>query len=420
MNIKKQFFSLSICLSLLIPSLRAQTNSNARSLSMARAFTAVARGVDAVIWNPANLAMPERPPVSFMLAGAGFQIGNMTFSKSSYDKYNGKYLTDTDVADILSEVPEDGFKLIADSDVRAIGFSIGPFAITTNAVAVSDLSLSKDYMRILLEGIQINKNYDIGNNSGEAIGYSSITASYAVPVSFPFFRRIYIGTNVSYLIGLGYAEVMESYGNLYNSGWEVSGSGGVKARYAQGGAGFAVDLGLATIKNGWYFGLMLRNATSNIKWKSKPEEFEAQFYTVNGLNADNSSDEDSLDAYLQTEDGKREIAAFSTSLPAEIRFGAAKKWRSFLLAVDYQQGFSHRPGISKKPYLAMSTEWQGIGFFPMRLGLGFGGDYGLVLATGFGFKLGFFRLDYGISFNGALTPGKANALGMGLSTYFSF
>ena len=319
MNIKKQFFSLSICLSLLIPSLRAQTNSNARSLSMARAFTAVARCVDAVIWNPANLAMPERPPVSFMLAGAGFQIGNMTFSKSSYDKYNGKYLTDTDVADILSEVPEDGFKLIADSDVRAIGFSMGPFAITTNAVAVSDLSLSKDYMRILLEGIQINKNYDIGNNSGEAIGYSSITASYAVPVSFPFFRRIYIGTNVSYLIGLGYAEVMESYGNLYNSGWEVSGSGGVKARYAQGGAGFAVDLGLATIKNGWYFGLMLRNATSNIKWKSKPEEFEAQFYTVNGLNADNSSDEDSLDAYLQTEDGKREIAAFSTSLRSEER-----------------------------------------------------------------------------------------------------
>lgn len=420
MGNKKQIFIFLICLLFFVPALSAQTNSNARSLSMARAFTAVARGVDAVIWNPANLAMPGRPPVSFMLAGAGFQIGNMTFSKSTYDKYNGKYLTNADVSDILAEVPEDGFKLVADSDIRAIGFSIGPFAITTNAVAVSDLSLSKDYMRILLEGIQTDKSYNIGNNSGEAIGYSSVTASFAVPVSFPFFRRIYLGANVSYLIGLGYAEVMESYGNLYHSGWEVSGDGHFKTRYAQGGAGFAFDLGLATIKNGWHFGLMLRNAASNVKWTSKPEEFEAQFYTVNGLNMDNSSDEDSLDAYLQTEDSKREIAAFSTSLPAEIRIGAAKKWRSFLLAMDYHQGFSHRPGISKKPYLAMSTEWQGIGFFPMRLGLGFGGDYGSALATGFGFKLGFFRLDYGISFNGALTPGKANALGMGLSTYFSF
>lgn len=400
--------------------LYAQSNSSARSISLAKAYTAVANGVSAVVWNPANLALPKHSAFSLQLVGAGVNVGNLTLSKSTYDQYNGKYLSSSDIETILAEVPEDGFKLIADSDVQALGFTIGSFALTVRGCVSSNLSVSKDYLKILLEGIYTNQNYDIGNNSGEAIGYSSITASYAFPVSLPLLQRAYFGTNVSYLIGLGYAEVLESYGELYHSGWEVNGDGLVRARYAQGGAGFACDFGLVTLKNNWQIGLMFRNAFSKMNWNSKPEEFVAQFYTERGLNVENASDEDSLDAYLITEDNQNEIDAFSTSLPAELRFGLARQFKSFLIAVDYHQGFIQRPGISKKPYMALGTEWRGIGFLPIRLGFGFGGKYGTLMSTGFGLKLGFFRLDYGISFNGAVAPNKASALGMAVSTYLQF
>jgi hypothetical protein len=417
---KELFLPVGLTLLFSASVLQAQSSSSAKSISFARAYTAVAEGVSAVSWNPANLAFPKHSSFNLQLIGAGVDVGNLTLSKSTYDQYNGQYLSASDVETILAEVPEDGFKLIADSDVQALGFSVGSFALTIRGCASSNLTVSKDYLKILLEGIYTNQNYDIGNNLGEAIGYSSITASYAFPVSLPLLQRAYFGTNVSYLIGLGYAEVLESYGELYHSGWEVNGDGRVRARYAQGGAGFAFDFGLATIKNGWQFGLMFRNAFSKMNWNSKPEEFEAFFYTERGLNVENASDEDSLDIYLLTGDNKKDIDAFSSSLPSELRFGLARQFRSILVAMDYHQGFSERPGISKKPYMAIGTEWRGIGFLPLRLGFGFGGNYGTLMSTGFGLRLGAFRMDYGVSFNGAVAPSKAGALGMALSTYLQF
>ncbi len=409
--------SVFVMLLFFIGTVQAQTNSTARSMGLARAYTAIARGVAAPIWNPANLAMPDRPPVSIQLVGAGFHVGNVTFSKSMYDRYNGKYLTSSDVNEILAKVPDDGFKLYVDTDVQAIGVTIGSFALTVTGMANSNLSLSKDYLRILLEGIYAGRTYNIGNNYGGAFGYSSVTASYAFPIAVPVVEKLYVGANVSYLRGLGYAEVVESHGQIYHGGYEINGEGRVRARYAQGGAGFATDFGLAAQYQDWQFGLMLKNAAARINWKSKPEEFEAHFYTEQAITVENSADDDSV---LKSEDTTRAISAFSTSLPAELRIGAARKWHSLLIAADYHQGFAHRPGVSTKPYVALSSEWQGVGFFPLRLGVGIGGEHGVLLATGFGMKLGFFRLDYGVCFYGGLLPNKASSLGMALSTYMSF
>ncbi len=421
MAIYKQFVRNTLFCLLLFPAiLSAQINSTARSLSLAGAYTTVARGVAAPFWNPANLALPDRPPVTFQLLGAGFRVGNLSLSKSMYDEYNGKYLTSADIETILSEIPDDGFKFIIDADVQALGFTIGSFALTFSSNVSSNLSISKDYFRVILEGLNVNTNYNIGNNSGEAIAYSTITASYAFPIALPLLNKTYLGINLNYLLGLGYGKVLESYGNLYHRGWEVEGNGRIRARYAQGGAGFGIDVGIATIKKGWHLGLFLKNIGSKINWTSETEEFEANFFTVRGITVENASDEDSLDIFLFDEDETREIGNFSTSLPSEFRLGASRKWRSFLLAMDYHQGFSSRPGISKIPYLAFSTEWQGLGILPLRLGFGFGGEHGALLATGFGFKCGFLRLDYGISFNGGLSPSKASTIGMALSTYLSF
>lgn len=421
MAIHKGFVYNTLFCFLLFPAiLSAQVNSTARSLSLAGAYTTVARGVAAPFWNPANLALPDRPPVTVQLVGAGFRVGSLSLSKSMYEEYNGKYLTSSDIEAILSEIPDDGFKLIVDSDVQALGFTIGSFAMTFSANVSSNLSLSKDYFKIILEGLNAGTNYDIGNNSGEGIAYSSITASYAFPVTLPLLKKSYLGINLNYLLGFGYGEILESYGHLNHKRWGIEGNGHIRARYAQGGAGFGFDVGIATIKKDWHFGLLLKNIGSKINWTKKAEEFEANFFTLHGITLENASDQDSLDLFLIDEDETRKLDSFSSSLPREFRLGASRMWRSFLLAIDYHQGFSSRPGISKTPYLAFSTEWQKLSILPLRLGFGFGGDHGLLMATGFGFKCGFLRLDFGVSFNGGLLPSKASNIGMAFSTYLSF
>jgi len=402
----------------LLPGLaRSQTYASARSIGMAGAYTAVARGVWAPLWNPANLALPGHPSFSLNVVGAGFRLGNSSFSKSTYDRYNGKYLSSEDVKTLLSEVPEDGLKLYLNTDISAVGFSIGRFALTAGGAVVSNLSIAKDYLRIVLQGMEFETSYNIGDNSGEAIGYSNITASYAFPLPVPpFLNSLYMGVSAKYLIGLGYSGIVESSGEFYN-GWESHGSGHVVARYAQGGAGFAFDVGLASQLKGWTVGMAVMNLAASIKWSVRPEEFEAQFYTIHPLTVENAAKEDSVIAH---EENTRPTKAFRTALPAELKLGAARNWRSFVLSVSYRQGFSAGLGVPRNPYFAFGTEWQGLRVLPLRLGVGIGGDHGAVFASGFGIRLGFFRMDYGIRFNGAFAPSKAKALVMGLSTYLQF
>lgn len=394
-------------------SVNAQNYANARSLGMGQVYTAVARGLAAPLWNPANLGLKDRPSFAFNLVGAGVQIANSSFTKKQYDAYSGKYLSSSDIQDILATVPDGGLNFNLDSDVQAVGFAVGYFALTSSATAASNLRVSKDYLRLFLEGVKWNESYDIGDNSGEAYGYSSITTSFAIPLG-----GLYFGANLNYLIGLGYSNVVESEG-VFHNGFDSSGEGSVKVRYAQGGSGFSGDLGFAGVRGKWTMGLSLKNAFSNINWNKDTEQFEAYFYTDGTVNVENSADRD-VDSVLVHGDQTVEIDPFSTSLPSELQIGLARQGSNFLIAFDYRQGFSDRPGVSSKPYFGFGTEWRGIGFFPLRFGVGLGGRDGVLASTGFSLKLWFLHIHTGVSISGGLVPSKAKAVGAGLSTSLVF
>ncbi len=392
---------------------QAQNYASARSLGMGQVYTAVARGIEAPLWNPANLGLKDKPSFSFSLIGVGLQIGNSSFTKKQYDAYVGQYLSATDIQNILSTVPASGLRLDLDSDVQAVGFAVGSFAVTTSATAASNLHISKDYLRLFLEGVKWNESYDIGGNAGEAYGYTSITTSFAFPIG-----GLYFGANLNYLIGLGYSNVVESEGTFYN-GFESRGDGRVIVRYAQGGSGFSSDLGFAGVRGKWTIGISLKNAFSNLKWDKETEQFEAYFYTDGVINVENSVDRDA-DSVLVHGDQTVAIDPFSTSLPSELQVGFARQGNNFLVAFDYRQGFTDRPGVSTKPYFGFGTEWKGIGFFPLRFGFGLGGRNGILVSTGFSLKLWFLHIDYGVSISGGLVPSRAKAIGAALSTSLVF
>ncbi len=132
----------------------AQTFSNARAVGLAGAYTALARGVWAPKWNPANLGLRGNPRFGLNLVGAGMLLGNSSFSKSTYDQYNGKYLSPEDIQNLIDAVPEgDGLHIYVDTDIQALAFSLGRIALSVDMVAASDVKIARDYLRIALEGI---------------------------------------------------------------------------------------------------------------------------------------------------------------------------------------------------------------------------------------------------------------------------
>ena len=102
-----------------VSSFGVMRDTDPRAMALGQAYTALARGPEAVFWNPANLALSGSPNFQWTLAGAGFAIitENNSFSVSTYNdnftESNGNvsptrgtkyFISDEDKDDILSDI----------------------------------------------------------------------------------------------------------------------------------------------------------------------------------------------------------------------------------------------------------------------------------------------------------------------------
>jgi hypothetical protein len=332
--------------------------------------------------------------------------------------YNGKYLDDADKQDILSRIPDSGWRILADAHVQALGVAFRNVALTFSVVSDARFSFNKEYMSLVLYGVDFGKRYNLGGNQGEVLSYGSMTLSLAHTFSVPFVNSLAVGGNFRYLIGVGTAEIQRMTAQYVNT-YQGSANGELLARYGLLGRGFALDVGAATRYAGWNVGVAFSNLLGSIKWTGERHAYQAGFHTLVSLNvfALSQTDDDSV-AHVDTLD--YEIPAFSTRLPAQMRVGVSRIWHSFLFSADYHQGFSNHPGVTTHPLLAVGTEWHGIGFLPLRAGLSLGGNYGFSTALGFGLYLGPVHWDWGFLFRGGLWPTFARGIQLGTNLNLSF
>ena len=104
------------------------------------------------------------------------------------------------------------------------------------------------------------------------------------------------------------------------------------------------------------------------------------------------------------------MASFSEKLPTLLRAGVAFKEGPVMLSVDYYQGFQRSAFADTKPRFAVGTEWRGIGWLPLRMGVIMGGRIGFGTSFGFGFRLGEFSLDIGMMNRGFVSPQNSKGL----------
>jgi hypothetical protein len=85
--------------------------TSARALALSNAYTTLARGPDALRFNPANLVLKDRPGFSFRLIGIDGTLLNNGFSISQYNKYVGAELDSIDKNNIVNSISKDGLGL---------------------------------------------------------------------------------------------------------------------------------------------------------------------------------------------------------------------------------------------------------------------------------------------------------------------
>src|SRR5207302_2979973 len=126
-SMRRVGFSLTIATMMSAVANAQLPNASAAAFGMGGNFTAIARGYEAVAWNPANLAMPGRPAVSFGAVILGGNMGLAPIDFTALHKFSGQLI---DSATRVSWIDEarlaGGQRLRADLGVTPIAFSIGP------------------------------------------------------------------------------------------------------------------------------------------------------------------------------------------------------------------------------------------------------------------------------------------------------
>ena len=406
--------ALALGLLMLAAATPAAAQGHVRAMGLCGAYTAAARGLDAVNWNPANLAVGGERGPSIGLASVSLDLNNNAFSLATYNQYSGAVLTSADKDDLLAKIPDEGFMLNADVNASVLGFCSGPFALSFQGLAGGTGVMDKDFFELVLLGNEIGQSFEFDETDGEAWAVGAATLSWATPVVTRRVFRLSLGVNARYLYGLYDFTVEEAGGGIMATLDGVKGEAVASMLTSRGGHGYAVDAGLALqLPRGWTMGLAVSNLTSKLTWDT---DVERRIWRAAGDSITATTDD--IDAHVTDSDTTYAASSYARSLPVTLRLGASNSLGPLLVAVDLSRGLESRPGVSDRLAVDMGLELKLASWFRPRLGVGFGGDMERS-AAGLGLGLGPLRWDLAVANRGKIIPddtkGLAFASGFGLA-----
>lgn len=423
-------------------------DSTPRAAGLAGSYTALARGTEAIYWNPANLALSGSPkwsmPNALPIGAFNAVLENNSFSVADYNKYNGEFIDDRASADLLGKIPADGLKLNTDLGLPLPVLSGMAFpmpwglssAIAFNVRLGVEGEMPRDWMRLMLRGNELDEELDIAKWDGSGWAFGVFNWAFARPwmpaQAKPYFSQFTVGGTFK-VLGGGFSEVSESNGGFVT---RVDGIDMDAYAIAQGGGGWGlgIDLGAAGVtKDGkTTVGAALVNFLDYTSWSISPRA-DSIFAHADDLRVTSFTGTDDYKEILGEDtdgDGDSDFhrkllgPSFTKSLPAMLRIGVARAHSHQLtLAANYDQAFSSGFGITAVPRLSLGAEYRLVDWFPTRLGLSVGGRPGMMSSIGMG--LGPFTtgpvqisaLEWSYSNRGGFIPGLAKGFGWSVTLF---
>jgi hypothetical protein len=320
--------------------------------------------------NPALYGLRGAHRVDLLSVEAG--AGNNAFSIGDYALYNGSFLTTADKDEILGAVPGSGLDIRAYAYAGAGAAIGGRFYIAAGGRAGQNSTVPRDLLDLVLYGNEVGRTYSMDGTSGEAMAVGDISLACSVPVGL-YGREFFAGARIHYLEGLAYGGVARAGGALRTDEESLSGEGEVVTRTAEGGAGYALDLGLAhRTYSHIIISLYVLNAMSGLRWREVCRE------EVNSVIARNVSfGASDLDSLVEDYHETRDLAGFSTSPSPILGLGLEKAVGGTYVSALYTQGFRQGAFTSSRPRLCLAGVWESVWVMDVQAGFAYEWGFGL-------------------------------------------
>jgi hypothetical protein len=398
----------------LAPAASAQlVSASAASLALGDNYTALARGFNAVAWNPAGLGMPDNPMASFAFAGRG-SGGTDPISLGDLKQYSGVVVPNAVLAGWLTRVQQQGGQSLEAEGNGSLGLSMGNLAFQLSTNAYERGKLSPDAVEVLLYGnagqTGTPRTMSLQGSRTEAALMTTAAMSFGHGIDFgigPVSQHLAIGATVKYvvgnalLVGEDAGSQIEASPLALNVQFPIIQSDTAFDRMPQKGRGVGVDVGAAWQSGPLAAGVTLQNFINTFRWDVRQMYFRpgGALFTSSGARA-TSFDAVSMDAVPDS------LRARADALGAEIdamRFtpslniGVSMRVLPFLTATgDIRQQLGDGMHVGERTHVGVGAELRIIPFLPLRAGVaGISGGY--VLSGGAGLELFFFHLNAGVA-----------------------
>jgi len=393
--------------------------SNAQQYGLGGAYSAMVEGAEATFANPANLYLDPTHKFSMNLLGLGAQVSNNAISHNSYQRYVGDFLDEQEKTDLLSLIPAEGVKLKSDAKLQGVSLAYGPLAFGVRGFSSYSSIFARELFELALRGNELDRVYSFNPVKGEgmSVAAAGVGLSHNIRITQSVIKNISFGATVSYLYGLSFTRVAES--NFYSKTTRSSleGDGRLVAEYAEGGSGYAVNLGTTiALFNNVRASVVLQNVTSFMTWDKNAKNIYFQFnMNENGFEPILDSG-GPIDSVFVTQDSSIAVAKFTTQLPSVMRFAVMIPIREQLTVnTEYEQGFNDSAMSSTRPRLAIGAEYRPSRIIRLRVGVSIGGNYENHYSTGFGLAIDRFCWDVAVRTYNGLSSGTSKGFGLATS-----
>ena len=256
-------------------SARAQVpNASAPAFGMSGNYTAMARGYDAVAWNPALLGLDDNPLFSFSTASIGGFTALKPIDMSAVKPYEGKNLpADVREAWLAKVTAHGGENGRAEGGATALGLSVGHLAFQLATSGYADANLSPDAFEAVMFGNagRTGAPHDL-SFAGSAIDGAAFTTgavSFGLPTPTELLGgRLSLGVTAKYVLGNAMARGADDGSAINYSGSTLR----FPVVYADpsekmdNGHGMGVDVGAAWSAAGLTLGATIQNMISGFRW----------------------------------------------------------------------------------------------------------------------------------------------------------
>ncbi|MEO0077656.1 MAG: DUF5723 family protein [candidate division WOR-3 bacterium] len=277
----------------------------------------LASGPNAMEFNPAQLAYPERTGMACRILGVAGEVWNNSFSMAQYKRYNGAFLDERAKAEIVGSIPPTGFRAAGRFDARAVEFGYGCLAASIRTTGTGGLTLPKDVFELVLYGNELGRTYRAEPLNAEAQVLLQAGVAGATAVG----RALTVGAAVRYLRGTFCAELTEGSGYFLTTPEALIADGQVAYHTATGGSGWAFDAGATCQLGEWRISVAALDLSPGIRWCEGVEEWRLVFAL------------DSVNAYqlvrgggARADFGRQPRDGFTTYTPVQVNLGLGRRF----------------------------------------------------------------------------------------------